>query len=105
MALFKIAAVTVAGDAPGFVSKNSAATPATCGVAIEVPEIVCVAVSLVLYDERMLEPGAKISTQDPKFENDERASVSAVDPTVIALATRAGEKLQVSALLLPAAIA
>jgi len=43
-----IAAATVAGDAPGFVSKNRAATPATCGDAIEVPEIVCVAVSLVL---------------------------------------------------------
>lgn len=53
----------------------------------------------------MLEPGAKISTHVPKFENDERASVLVVDPTVIALATRAGEKLQAFALLLPAAIA
>ena len=105
MALFSIAAVTVAGDAVGFVSKNRAATPATCGVAIEVPEIVFVAVSLVFQDEVMLEPGAKISTHVPKLEKDERASVIVVDPTVIALGSRAGEELQASALLLPAAIA
>jgi hypothetical protein len=105
VALFSIAAVTVAGDAVGFVSKNRAATPATCGVAIEVPEIVFVAVSLVFQDEVMLEPGAKISTHVPKLEKDERASVIVVDPTVIALGSRAGEELQASALLLPAAIA
>ena len=105
MALFSIAAVTVAGDAVGFVSKNRAATPATCGVAIEVPEIVFVAVSLVFQDEVMLEPGAKMSTHVPKLEKDERASVIVVDPTVIALGSRAGEELQASALLLPAAIA
>ena len=105
MALFSIAAVTVAGDAVGFVSKKRAATPATCGVAIEVPEIVFVAVSLVFQDEVMLEPGAKMSTHVPKLEKDERASVIVVDPTVIALGSRAGEELQASALLLPAAIA
>jgi hypothetical protein len=105
VALFSIAAVTVAGDAVGFVSKNRAATPATCGVAIEVPEIVFVAVSLVFQDEVMLEPGAKMSTHVPKLEKDERASVIVVDPTVIALGSRAGEELQASALLLPAAIA
>ena len=93
VALLMMAAVTVAGDAVGFVSKNNAATPATCGVAIDVPEIVLVAVSLVLHDDVMLLPGAKMSTQVPKFENDERASVIVVEPTVIALATRAGEVL------------
>ena len=41
-----IAAVTVAGEALGFVSRNSAATPATCGDAIDVPGIVFIAVSL-----------------------------------------------------------
>ena len=100
-----IADVTVAGEAPGFASRKSAATPATCGDAIEVPEIVLVAVSLVLHDEVMFEPGAKISKHVPKFENEERASVLVVDPTVIALATRAGEELQALALLFPAAIA
>ena len=88
-----IAAVTVAGEAVGFVSRNNAATPATCGDAIDVPEIVLVAVSLVLHADVMLLPGAKMSTQVPKFENEERASVVVVEPTVIALAARAGETL------------
>jgi hypothetical protein len=65
VALLTIAAVTVAGEAPEFVSRNSAATPATCGAAIEVPEMVLVAVSLVLHAEVMLEPGAKMSRQVP----------------------------------------
>ena len=69
------------------------------------PEIVFVAVSLVDQVEVMLEPGAKMSTQVPKLENEERASVFVVDPTVSALATRAGDELQALALLLPAATA
>ena len=103
--LLMMAAVTVAGDAVGFVSRNKAATPVTCGVAIEVPEIVLVAVSLVFHDDVMLLPGAKMSTQVPKFENEERASVIVVEPTVIALATRAGDVLHASRLSFPAAIA
>src|SRR2546423_9634004 len=71
---------------------------------MEVPEIVFVAVSLVFQDEVMLEPGAKISRQVPTLENDERASVLVVEPTVIAAATRAGDCVQASVLLLPAAI-
>src|ERR1041385_7952387 len=100
-----MAAVTVAGEAVGFVSRNSAATPVTCGVRIDVPEIVLGAVSLVFHDDVMLLPGAKISRHVPKFENDERASVVVVDPTVIALATRAGDVGQASTLSFPAAIA
>ena len=91
--LLMMAAVTVDGEADGFVSRNNAATPVTCGVAIDVPEIVFVAVSLVFHDEVMLLPGAKMSTQVPKFENDERASVVVVEPTVIALGSRDGETL------------
>ncbi len=72
---------------------------------MEVPLIVLVAVSLVFHVDVMLEPGAKRSTQVPKFENDDRASVVVVDPTVSAVATRAGEELHALALLLPAAIA
>src|SRR5678815_3502432 len=53
----------------------------------------------------MLEPGAKRSKHVPKFENDERASLVVVEPTVMALAARAGEELQAFALLLPAATA
>ena len=70
--------------------RNRAATPATCGVAMEVPLIVLVAVSLVRHADRIAEPGAKISTTLPKLENDERASLMVVAPTVIASPTRAG---------------
>ena len=57
-----------------------------------------VAVSLVLQAEVMLEPGAKMSTHVPKLENEERASVLVVDPTVTALGTRAGDELHAFAL-------
>src|SRR5262249_56089861 len=70
-----------------------------------VPLNVAVAVSEVLYDERIPEPGAKMSRHVPKLENDERASLVVVEPTVIALAARAGDELQALALLLPAATA
>src|SRR5262245_45497287 len=99
------AAWTVAGDAVGLSPRNSAAAPATCGVAIEVPLIVFVAVSLVIQAEVMLTPGAKMSRQVPKFENEARWSLISVAPTVMAAATRAGEELHAFALLLPAAIA
>ena len=39
--------------------------PATCGVAIDVPEMLFVAVSLVFHDDTMFEPGAKMSVQEP----------------------------------------
>jgi hypothetical protein len=66
---------------------------------------VFVAVSLVLHAEVMLDPGAKMSRQLPKLENDERASELVVAPTVTAAATRAGEELHALAFELPAAIA
>ena len=69
----------------------TAAMPATCGDAIEVPDSTAVAVVEVYHAEVMLEPGAKTSTHEPKFEYEARASVDVVAPTVMALATRAGE--------------
>src|SRR5919198_5699255 len=105
VALSFSACCTVAGEALGLADRYSAAAPATCGVAIEVPLIVLVAVSLVSQDEVMLTPGAKMSVQVPKLENDARASVLSLALTVIASATRAGVKLQASALELPDAIA
>jgi hypothetical protein len=84
---------------------NTAATPATWGAAIEVPEMVFVAVELPIQDEVMAEPGAKMSRQVPVFEKEDLASVMVVEPTVIALAARAGEELQALALLFPAATA
>src|SRR6266545_4452211 len=79
--------------------------PITCGVAIDVPLKLAVAVSLVFTDDTIATPGPKMSRQRPKLENDARRSVRSVAPTVIAAGTRAGLKLQALALLLPAAIA
>src|SRR5437879_8041188 len=101
-----IAVHTSAGVAAGCVSRKRAATPATCGVAWEVPEKMLVAVSLALPAERMLTPGAKRSRQVPKFEKPARVSLAgSTAPTVIAAGTRAGEALQASAFELPAATA
>ena len=105
VALLTIVLRTVAGDAPGFACRMRAATPATWGEAIDVPLSVAVAVSLVRHAERMLDPGAKMSTTLPKFEKDERASLLVDAPTVIAAPTRAGEKFEAFAFEFPAATA
>ena len=64
-----------------------------------------VAVSLVFQDDVIALPGAKMSRHVPKFENDARASVFVVAPTVFAAGARAGELLHAFAFELPAAIA
>ena len=96
---------TVTGEAPGLPCRYSAATPATCGAAIDVPLMVLVAVLLVYHDEVMDEPGAKMSRHVPKFEYEARESVVVVAPTVIAAGVRAGENLQASRFEFPAAMA
>src|SRR5262249_51110946 len=73
-------------------------------VAIDVPLIVFVAVLLEFQSDVMFTPGPKISTHVPKFENEARVSVLSVAATVIAAATRAGDVVQASTLLLPAAM-
>ena len=60
--------ITVLTEAVGVSCRISAATPATCGEAIEVPEIVFVAVLDLCHAEVIDDPGAKISRQLPKFE-------------------------------------
>src|SRR5207253_7042864 len=95
---------TVAGDAVGLLARNSAAAPVTCGVAIDVPLIVLVAVSLSIQADVMPTPGAKMSVQVPKLEKEARASLRSEAFTVIASVTRAGVKLHASALELPEAI-
>ena len=94
---------TVAADADGLLCKYNAATPTTCGVAIEVPLMVAVAVLLEMPADVMDEPGAKISKHVPQLEYDARASVLVVAPTVMPSAVRDGELLQASAFSLPAA--
>ncbi len=59
------AVATWAGVAVGLAARWSAAAPTTCGVAIEVPEMVFVAVSPVPQEEVMLEPGANRSRTVP----------------------------------------
>jgi hypothetical protein len=49
---------------------------------MDVPLMVLVAVSEVFQVEVMPDPGAKVSTQVPKFENDERVSEVVVEPIV-----------------------
>ena len=68
-----------------------AAMPATCGEAIDVPEIVLVAVVEVDQAEVMFEPGANTSTHEPKLENEDRASTEVDEATVTADASAAGE--------------
>ena len=96
---------TWAGVLDGLAESSSAAAPATCGEAIEVPEIVFVALDEVCQAEVIAEPGAKMSTQVPQLENDERLSLEVVEPTVSAFGVEAGERLQASAFSLPAATA
>jgi len=102
VASLTIAFLTVAGDAPGLLCKYRAATPATCGEAIEVPLKVAPAVSLVNQEDKIPEPGAKMSTTLPKFENEDRESEVVDDPTVIASPTRAGEELEAFTFEFPA---
>ena len=100
-----IVAATCAGVLSGLAERIRAASPATCGDAIEVPEIVLVAVVDVFHADVIPVPGAKTSTQLPKFEYEARASFDPVAPTVSAFGVDAGDEPQASALELPAATA
>ena len=65
VALIDNAEATAAGVNPGVTSSKSAAAPATCGVAIDVPDNDRRAVGEEVPAETMEEPGAKISTHEP----------------------------------------
>ena len=86
-------------------ARKSAAAPATCGDAIDVPLSEAVAVLLVYHAERIATPGAKRSTHEPKFENEARRSALSVAPTVSASPVRAGDTLHAFWFSLPAATA
>ena len=103
--MLTIASRTCCDVAFGFACLYNAATPATCGDAIDVPLNVAVAVSELNHDDRIPEPGANRSRHVPKFENDERASVVVVEPTVMAFAARDGDELHALAFEFPAATA
>ena len=94
---------TVAGLADGFVCKYKATTPATCGDAIEVPDMEVRSVVLRMYDDVIETPGANTSTHEPKFEKPARVSAEFVAPTVMAEGSLAGDTPHALALSLPAA--
>ena len=53
---------------PGYAWAKRAASPTTCGVAMEVPEMVLVAFAPPIHADVIPVPGAKTSTHEPKFE-------------------------------------
>jgi hypothetical protein len=59
---------TCAGVIVGALPNMFATTPATCGAAIEVPDIMEEEVGLVIAAEMIRTPGARMSTQEPRFE-------------------------------------
>jgi hypothetical protein len=63
-----IALATSSGRSAGLAPSSRAAAPATCGLAIDVPLNVAVAVADVWYADKIDEPGANTSRQAPKFE-------------------------------------
>ena len=79
-----------AGCAEGFVSRRRAATPATCGAAIEVPDLTVWSESEPIPAEVIPSPGAKMSTQDPWAEEVIARSERVVPATVMASPTREG---------------
>src|SRR5436309_15899315 len=90
VALFISAILICAGGQAWCSAFSSAAAPATCGVAIEVP--LSVAYALPRYDDRIDCPGAITSGFTARFfmfgprdEKLEIVSVTSVEPTVIAL--------------------
>ena len=96
---------TCAGVAPGFCWRYNATAPVTCGVAIDVPLMVFVAVLLPIHADVMPTPGALMCTQLPKFEKNANRSEMSVAPTVMPFGTLDGDDWHASAVLFPAATA
>ncbi len=65
VATFNMRCAIWSGVASGSICNHKAAAPATCGAAIDVPDIVRVELDEVMPAERMLTPGANKSTHDP----------------------------------------
>src|SRR2546423_11468023 len=63
---------------------------------MDVPLIHATVLSPVPYADSMFTPGAKMSTHDPKSENDARWSLLSLAATVMASAVSAGETVQAS---------
>ena len=82
-----------AGVAAGVSSRSRATTPATCGAAIDVPLTTLAAVAGVevpIHADKMLTPGAKMSTQEPWLVKVAAWSEMFEAATVMAAVTSAG---------------
>ena len=77
--------------------------PATWGVAIDVPEMVVIALSELTHAAVIALPGAHMSTQGPWLEKEDLASDDVDEATVIAVGSDAGEAVQASTSSFPAA--
>ena len=84
---------------------TTASAPATWGAAIDVPFRNAVAVSEEFQADLIIDPGAMMSTHEPRFENAENESPLAEAATVIAAGSRAGEDEHASEASFPAATA
>ena len=91
VALASSCVATCEGVIVGALPNMFATTPATWGDAIDVPDLLEVALGLVIAAEMMWTPGAKMSTQEPLLEKPATASVESVAPTVMADASLDGE--------------
>ena len=98
-----IAKVTSAGVYDGYDCKILAATPATCGDAIDVPDMIAVGLFAEIPAEVIETPGAITSTHFPRLLKLAKVSVRSLAATVIAFGTRAGEDLHASCFEFPAA--
>src|SRR4051794_34151645 len=87
----------VAGVASGCRARYTAATPAACGAAIDVPLMVRVAVSPVSQSDVMSTPGAYQSTHGPPSDHGAGASLRSLAATVMTPGTRAGDDVHASA--------
>src|SRR5690606_38292407 len=74
------ASATSEGAASGLASRYSAATPATCGLAMDVPEMVFSASSPSIQAEVISSPGARMSTHSPQFDHGVAESAESVAP-------------------------
>ena len=91
VALLMIQVRIVDDEASPKVDLYSAATPATCGDAMDVPLIVLVAVVDVCHADVIDEPGAYTCVQLPQFENEDLASLLVDDITLVTADALAGE--------------
>jgi hypothetical protein len=71
--------------------KDRAIAPATCGEAIDVPEMVLIAVFLPIHADVIFTPGAIMSTHGPVLLKEARVSALVLAATVMAAGTREGE--------------